>query len=551
MEKEAKAKNLWKQGNDLFRKGKYQEAKSKFLELKSLKPEYKKLDTMIRLCEKKIERAKRLYIKRLLRSGKKAYADREFDSALKSFTAILEIEPGNKTAQDYIFRINRIKEFEEKQKEASKQVVAEGKTLEVQKNQEWRSKDRDKIKTLLNEAYSAYNRGDWDYARGLYNIVLQLDPENKTAYHYLKKMEQSQQIIEKSSREKSPRSLIAIKPKEKEKTSAISSRVVELFESGLQKFKNKDYQKAIELFEKVLLEDPNNDKAYKYLERCHQELVKIKEKEKKEKINSLIDEGKGFIRDGQYDQAFDSFRKVMEIDPGNRKAQRYLKYLKDKITRMKARQAKDTILQLTRKQEQWISAELERADIYIQEGNYQQAKEILINILNVKKSDRALQLLKKIEIEQKKQLEKQKSVSRQVPKPAGDRKKEFARIKKLYAEGIKLYKQEKYKSALEKFTQIINSDIDYKKSRVEKLSAICLEKIQQAEKEKLIERKYQLALKYFDMALYDQAIRLLLEVIDIKPNYKEANRYLKMATQRMERLGELGEYEQSEVEVQN
>ncbi len=555
LEEEAKAKNLWEEGNDLFRKGKYQEAKSKFLELKSLKPEYKKLDTMIKLCEKKIEREKRLYIRQLLRSGKKAYANREYDSALKSFTAILKVDPGNKTAQDYISRINHIKEVEKKQKEVSKQVVTKEKKPEVPNNQEGISKDtRDKIKILLNEAYSAYNRGDWDYARGLYNIVLQLDPKNKTAYHYLKKMEQPQQIIEKSSDSEEITSYnhIATNPEEKEKT--VSSRVAELFESGLQKFKNKDYQKAIELFEKVLLEDPNNDKAYKYLERCHQELVKIEEKEKKEKINYLINEGKGFIRDGQYDQAFDSFHKVMKIDPGNRIAQRYLKYLKNKVTRMKVRQAKDTILQLTRKQEQWISAELERADIYIQEGNYQQAREILTNILNVKKSNRALQLLKKIEIEQKKQLEKgeQKFVSPQEHnKPVKTQKEELTKIKKLYADGIKLYKQGKYKSALERFTQIINSGIDYKKNRVEKLSAICLEKIQQAEKEKLIERKYQLALKYFNMALYDQAIRLLLEVIDIKPNYKEANRYLKMATQRMEMLGELGEYEQSEVEVQN
>ena len=551
---EAIANALWEEANNLFAARKYKEAKERFLELKRLRINDEKIDEMIEKCEKRIEKERKKYVRDLLKRGKKYYRKKNYEYAIELFNEVLKLESKNKIARNYVERIEKIKE-KQTQKEKARKVVL---TKEKPQTQEVISdRLRNKINSLLDEAHSAYKHGDINSARSLYEMVLQLEPGNKVAQQYLKKIEEkeatSHQVPEINLQENHITRRPEEEKKEEGKTSEVSSKVAELFEVGLQKFKEKDYQSAIKFFEKVLLEDPDNEKAYKYLEKCHQELVKIKEEEKKERIASLIDEGRGFIRDGQYDQAFDSFRKVLELDPGNKTAQRYLKYLEDKVSRMKARQAKDTILQLVRKQNQWISAELERADIYIQEGNYKQAREILENVLSVKKSDRAVELLKKIERQQKRQQKEmgQKAESPQVVQKRTSQKEKLTYVKKLYMEGVKLYKRGEYKSALEKFTQVMNSGLNYKKDRIEKLSAICLNKLQKAEKEKLIERKYQLALKYFDMALYHQAMRLLLEVIDIKPNYKEANRYLKMATQRMDVLEKLGEYEQSELEVGN
>jgi type IV pilus assembly protein PilQ len=550
-EEEALVENLWKEVNNLMRANKYQEARDRLLKLKKLRVEDKKIDKMIKICERKIELQRNKYIKELINRGKKYYREKKYDSAHKIFNEVLGLAPENRIARQYVSKIEKIireKQTREQQEQLRK-IIAEKKEKASQK--EFVSdKVREKIDALLEEAYSAYQHGKLDYAWSVYNLVLQVDPENEVAKQYIEKIIEAKKASSVTPGIKTEENHIARRPEEGVE---VPRKAEELFKAGVQKFKQKDYQAAIEFFEKVLLEEPDNEEAYRYLEKCHQELMKIKEKEKNEKISSLIDEGRGFIRDGQYEQAFESFYNVLEIDPGNKTAQRYLKYLEDKVGRIKSRQAQDIISQLARKQNQWISAELERADIYIQEGNYQQAKKILENILNIKKSDRALELLNKIEIEQKKQLKKaeQQKPESQVVYEGKSKKEKMAEMKKLYGEGIKLYKRGEYKAALEKFTQILNSGLDYKRNRIEKLSAICLEKLQEAKRDELVERKYQLALRYFDMALYDQAMKLLLEVIDIKPNYKEANKYLKMATKRMDILEKLGEYEQSEVEVQN
>lgn len=542
-EEEALIRNLWKEANDLLRANKYKQAKDKFLELKKLRSDDKKIDRMIKICEKKIEIQRREHIQDLVKRGKEYYRDEDYKSALELFNEVLNLDPENKIARDYVNKIAKIKE------ERLRKIVTD-KEKAIHEQEFVSEEVEEKITVLLEEAISAYEGGDLDYARSLCDLVLKLAPDNETAQQYLERIEEKKKTST-ISEIKFEENHITRRPEEE--AGETPQKVRELFETGVQKFKQKDYQAAIGLFEKVLLEEPDNEEAYRYLEKCHLELMKIKEKEKSEKISSLIEEGRGFIRDGQYEQAFESFYNVLEIDPGNKTAQRYLKYLEDKVSRVKSRQAQDIISQLARKQDQWVSAELERADIYIQEGNYQQAKEILKNILDVKKSDKALELLNRIEMEQKKQLkeaEQQKSQARIVYK--GKIKEEkMAEIKRLYGEGIELYKRGEYKAALEKFTQILNSGLDYKRDRIEKLSAICLEKLQEAKRDELVERKYQLALRYFDMALYDQAIKLLLEVIDIKPNYKEADKYLKMATKRMDILEKLGEYEQSEVEVQN
>lgn len=96
--------------------------------------------------------------------------------------------------------------------------------------------------------------------------------------------------------------------------------VVELhYQNGVKYYKRGIYDKSVAEFEKVLDLDPKNEDARMFLEK-----VKLVQKNQTsvdtrvsqdERIKELRKEGAQFFREGKYQEAIDTFNKVLEIRP--------------------------------------------------------------------------------------------------------------------------------------------------------------------------------------------------------------------------------------------
>jgi len=124
---------------------------------------------------------------------------------------------------------------------------------------------------------------------------------------------------------------------------------------GKSLFKEKKFQEAIKEFEAALAIDPSNEEAARYLEKARLEA-------KRAEISSLMAAGKKLLAEGQYDNAAEEFQKILEIEPENRQALRYLK-------EVEKRRAKPPVERKEAPEAERIKTEREKAlEGFIQKG---------------------------------------------------------------------------------------------------------------------------------------------------------------------------------------
>jgi tetratricopeptide (TPR) repeat protein len=294
-EAEPFVQNFINSGRSLFESGLYNEAISQWEKVRSIDPDYPDLDRLINnarhmmgpepLSEQPLFDLESTpgmepqpasdgfgfvsdndRIKQLLDEGDRLYNNEQYQGAIEVWSEIFMLDVNHPEALERI----------EKARNAA-------------------SEQRLKLKDMLREAQSAYERGEIDQAHELFAKVRSVDPENTEAAKYLS-------LIERTDEEPSVEALIA---------------------SGEDAEKRGQYREAAQYFSQALAVDSENAaladkiKSLNLLAKRH------------EQSRNLLGNARAFVAEGKFESARHALSKILENDPSNTEALELMRTVKE------------------------------------------------------------------------------------------------------------------------------------------------------------------------------------------------------------------------------
>jgi len=262
------------------------------------------------------------------------------------------------------------------------------------------------------------------------------------------------------------------------KTTLKSAIVNMHYERGLRLYKQGSYNRAIEEFKRVLELNSAHAKARKYLTAA------VKRKNKKI-IDELYKEARGYYKQKENQKALDTYKKVLEIKPDDRYSLYTIEMLKSKIekleklkenARYRVEQRTEELEKLTEKKkekERLLKEEAAKALLESQSQEREKQKKELEQMIEESVKEKYYQeeektLVKKIALEkeivsrQDEELKKYVSAKSRKKEPEDMAKKEgLYKIKILYEMGKKYYNKGLYRRAIEAFRQVVDLEGDY------------------------------------------------------------------------------------------
>jgi len=494
---------MFKRGKKLYQQKNYERALAEFYRILALNPAHRQAPKYVDRCSKYIAKERRQAIKlavdeTVYQRGRKYYETREYEKALDEFTETLEVNPDHREAQRY-----------------------------QQKTKYLLDEQAKKIKRLLKKANSAIKNERYKDAIEFYNKVLDRDEHNKKAKKGLERSHLKHDTYMKVQDAK------------------------RAYDAG-------DYVGTIELANAALSLDKGNKKARKYIsyaktkmdfEKQKKELKKImdheqkrvmEEKEEKENLRELFQEGRMKFNRGSYEEALADFQSVLAMDPDHVYAKQFAQYSKDKVLEMKK-----------------VALEIEKVDSMQQKS-----------MKRLSEQERKLRSLRN-------QAHKIDGSIMKTP-TIKETKREQRDIKKVIERSKKYYNQGKYNEALKGFKEAWNMPgslgyADLIQEYIEKSygalhpegsaraeAAIKAEQVSRTNLEDLEEREYMLRHKealvklgqgYLRNEKYDMAIIQFDKVLEMSPSDTIVQKYRKEAMMKRNRALEIaklkiGEYEE-------
>ena len=206
-----------------------------------------------------------------LSQGVALYAKGEFEGAVAMWNKVLEIDPSNKAAKDYIAKVQTRKQSEATDLvEEGKALMAKGQyTAALSKfnqalnlepgnaeaasgKEDAQSRIKQVARERLNEGKNLYGIKKYDEAEAKLRAALKLDPSLSEATTYLTKIAEARST--------------STKPKVSE------DELNALYLKGVEAYVKEDYETAVYYWTKVLEIDPNHSKAKKNLARAKQKM---------------------------------------------------------------------------------------------------------------------------------------------------------------------------------------------------------------------------------------------------------------------------------------
>lgn len=266
IERLQKAEVYYNRGLSYYGRKTYEEAIAEFEQAVLLNPDHEQAKRYLAMAREEyeaekaglrgIEAANSFYEK-----GMKNYSERKYYNAVHDFRFAVKAYPGHEEAQDML----------PKAQEA----------LDAQ------------VRPYLQRGENEYRRKKFSNAEQEFDNALKLDPDNETAKEFLKKLSD-------------------------EKSAAITYNMTE----GKRNFGKSNYSKAISHFDEVVKLDPDNKEAANLLAQSRAQV--------KTRVDALHAEALKDYEAGNYPSAIKKWEKVLEVDPANALAARYIKDAEDK-----------------------------------------------------------------------------------------------------------------------------------------------------------------------------------------------------------------------------
>ena len=268
-------------GEELFKQEKYIDSRNEFAEVLKLdaknriaKDYISKIDDILE--EKRTYEQRRIQAEQFYIAGMNNLKSYEFDQAKENFENALALIDNYKDVRAQLESIPRLKkEYEEQQR-----------LLKLQK-----------IDKTFQEGLIALTDGRYRDAIAAFQATLTLDPKNELAKRYLST------------------ALDAMRVQEEEVVDANNpyySIVQPLIESGKRLYNQGNYDESRKQWQKILNLFPQNRIATEYLLRC--DLAQNPESFKKFADN-IVNEGKKYLADKKFNEAYRKFELIASIDP--------------------------------------------------------------------------------------------------------------------------------------------------------------------------------------------------------------------------------------------
>jgi tetratricopeptide (TPR) repeat protein len=228
-------------------------------------------------------------IRRFMASGRSFFELNNFKLARQDFMNVLQLDPQNNAALDYIERIDEIlnskKKYEQRLREAETFYISGLRNIRENK---------------------------FDLARDELENTITLIANYKDARERLASIPGLKAEFERKERARRLR------------------EIDEQFQNGLIALADSRYQDAISAFEATLKLDPGNKLALPYIQRA-KDAQKLVEEEVVDRnssyfdlVNSLIVSGRRLFEAGKYDESKKRWNQILELFPANRLANEYI-----------------------------------------------------------------------------------------------------------------------------------------------------------------------------------------------------------------------------------
>ena len=143
-----------------------------------------------------------------------------------------------------------------------------------------------------------------------------------------------------------------------------NEKILHIFESGLDSFGQGDFVAAQKMWKKVLETDPGNELAMDYIRSIEEE---VPFEDKKVIYRELLEEAIGLIGKNQFDPAYELLQMIMHENPDDEKAQKFLDTTKGLLLKDYLNEVGDTGSAVTMKKsmEEIMKINLTKESAYI------------------------------------------------------------------------------------------------------------------------------------------------------------------------------------------
>ncbi|MCX8093134.1 MAG: tetratricopeptide repeat protein [Candidatus Goldbacteria bacterium] len=244
---------------------------------------------------------------------------------------------------------------------------------------------------------------------------------------------------------------------------------------GTTYYTSEEYIKALKEFEKALNIKPGDSVAQKYLSNVKDVL--------KKQVPEVLQVAKNLFENKKYPEAYEKWNYVLQIDPENSEAKQGIANIEKNISDL-------------------IAGKEKIATEHVKSGNYSAALIEYEEIKNLVTSDT-----------------KRKYVNSQIQ---AIKEKQKSRVNSILAVADKLYQNKNYKSALNKYAEVLKFDPN---NEAAMNGVIKINAKMEADKE-----KYLALGKQKIASEPDKAVGYFKKVLQIDPNNQEANSYIQKLT---------------------
>ena len=227
-----------------------------------------------------------LLVDQHFRLGLQYYSDNEYILSRAEWRHVLDLDPGNSSAADYLARTN------DKLAEQAAQHRA---------------------RALGHEAAGRYAA-----ALGEWNIVLMIEPGHAEAGAGIERVKGRMDELQRTYRTASDR-----------------LETIELFQNALDAFGAGRYDETIGLCRRLLQRHPDHEEAKDLLRRAERRMVPLTSEEKEE-IRRLFIEGMKHYTQHNYEAAIREWRKILDIDPDNESVRKNIEEAEARLLRIDA-----------------------------------------------------------------------------------------------------------------------------------------------------------------------------------------------------------------------
>ena len=563
------AQTIYNEALSLYRAKNYEQAKAKFEEVAKLIPNYSRTDNYLSRIDLEIRKQQELKQKEEERAREKQeqerkrkreaevkeeerqlneqvretyneavslYRAKNYEQAKAKFEEVVKLIPNYSRTESYLTRIDREIERQQELKQKEEEQTREKQEQERKRQREAEVKERarrlnEQARATYNEALSLYRAKNYVQAKVKFGQVNKLIPNYSRTENYLESIDleirKQQELKEKEqegAREKQKQERQRQHEAEaKEKERQLNEQAREIYNEAVSLYRAKKFEQAQGKFAQVAEMLPNYSRTNSYLNRISEDIKKEKERRLKEQAESKYKYAYSLYKNKKHQQALEKFKELEGVCPDYKSTRTYIRRISGEIEEAK------------------IDYLIDKANTLYDRAKYQEAEEIYRQVIALEPNNRTA--LNHLQL---------------IPQKIQEQKTEQLKLKAqtVYEQAYYLYRNGKYKNALEKFKEVRNILPNYEKTEyyIERTSEYIQKEKEQMQAEQ--KRKEETARSEKVNSLYNEAVSLYRaknyeqakvkfdQVNKLIPNYSSTENYLARIDRDIQKQQELKEKEE-------